>query len=305
MPSYTVNAINIGSFDLGESDKVLTVFSRERGMLKAVAKGVKRPGTRMAGRADVLNVNELFLSSGRSFEIITQAQSLETFSKLREDLVRLSCGLYYAELTHTFGKGLSEESSLYFDYLCSSLKLLAESGRAAGSFEKEAGLVLDPIWLCLEFEMGLLNLLGFSPELVYCVGCRQVIVEYNLSRFNLELGGVVCQSCFRRGKELRVHEAKAREQENFDADIAELSRGLHISPLVWKNLILAAERKATTPFIEGDEIGASDALEFFAGQMSKPNLKLAVQAGQRLIQSYIEHRCGRKFKSLTLLEQFK
>src|SRR5262249_3966999 len=143
MATYKVSGINVGSFNLGESDKILTIFTAERGLIRAVAKGARKPGTKVSGRADVLNVNSLLIATGKTLDIITQAETLETFPKLREDLSRLSFGLYYAELTQQFGPGLTEESSEYLQYLRQGLRILADHQR-------------EPVSSCLTFELGLL-----------------------------------------------------------------------------------------------------------------------------------------------------
>src|SRR5271170_1243118 len=140
MPTYTLHAINIGSFPLGETDKVLTMFSAERGIVRAVAKGARKPGSKIGGRADVLNLNRLLMATGKSFEIISQAESIDTFPKLRTDLTRLSFALYYAELISHFGQGLSLESASYLDFLCQALH-----EQAAGSH--------DAAVLSLQFEL--------------------------------------------------------------------------------------------------------------------------------------------------------
>jgi DNA repair protein RecO (recombination protein O) len=182
MPQYKLTAINIGSFNLGEADRILTLFSAERGIVRAVAKGARKPGKTMTGRSELLNINQLLLSTGRSLDIISQAQSLETFPKLRQDLSRLAYALYYAELTYNFGAGLAEESASYFDFLRDAL-------------QKQAVSELQPELLCLRFELGLLNMLGYKPELTLCVTCRNAIDDYIVAGFDHELGGVMCNSC--------------------------------------------------------------------------------------------------------------
>src|SRR5262249_22437325 len=131
MATYKVNGINIGSFNLGESDKILTIFTAERGLIRAVAKGARKPGTKVAGRADLLNVNSLLVATGKTLDIITQAYTLETFPRLRDDLSRLSLGFYYAELSQQFGPGLTEEAEEYLEYLRQALRVLADPARDA------------------------------------------------------------------------------------------------------------------------------------------------------------------------------
>jgi len=276
MPTYSVNAINVGSFLLGESDKVITVFTAERGIIRAVAKGARKPGTKMSGRSDVLCANKLFLSSGKTFEIITQAECIDTFPEFRKDLVRMSYALYYAELTQQLGHGLSDESQWYFDYLLRGLQL-------------QARCRFDPAWLCLEHEIGLLDMLGYRPELTYCVTCRQVLGDYNLGSFNSEQGGILCQSCglaqrwsvTRESAGGTAHQSMVRETS--------WREGSHITPLVWKNLVLAADRRVS----EDPDCGS----------LVKSALPQSIHAARRLIQGYIEHRIGRRLKALDLLDQ--
>jgi DNA repair protein RecO (recombination protein O) len=271
MPTYSVHAINIGSFALGESDKVLTIFSAERGVIKAVAKGARKPGTKIGGRADVLSANKLLLSTGKTFEIIAQAESIESYPEFRSDLTRMSYALYYAELTHHFGTGLSEDSALYYDYLLKALTL-------------QARCRLDPAWLCLEFEMGLLEILGYQPELTYCVSCRDVLGDYNLGKFVAEHGGICCQTCLQTGRDRSgVHEGLASRGQ------AAAGKTAHITPLVWKNLVIASQRRASTA-------DTQDAVV-------KVPVEQSIHAARRLIKSYLEHLSGRAFKALDLLAQ--
>jgi DNA repair protein RecO (recombination protein O) len=263
MPSYSVTGINIGTFNLGESDRLLTIFTAERGILRAVAKGARKPGAKMTGRSELLHVNHLLLNTGRSLDIITQAESVEAFPQLRTDLVRLTFALYYAELTAAFAEGLSDESAMFFDYLRDSIRAQAE----------QKG---DAPWLCLQFEMSLLEMLGYRPELTCCVVCRSPLTDYALSAFHQDWGGIICRSCFDASRAPMVRE------DDESGDLHAMRASTQITPLVWKQLILA-----------GDEPSTSTAT-------SLP-LKQSILAARRLMQSYIEHRAGKRMKSLDLV----
>ena len=238
VPTYSLTAINVGGFPLGESDKVVNMFSSERGLVRAVAKGARKPGTKMAGKSEALCVNNLLLAKGRSLDIITQAESLATFGKLRTDLLRLTYGLYYAELTQSFGEGLEEESDLFFELLVEALKL-------------QESALQDAHLLTLEFEMCLLRLLGLTPELSVCVGCREPLTERNLSAFIHELGGVMCDRCsaHRRSTARTTGQRAVRENNNsYLSDTVDVGiddsgyqqRGIYVPPMVWKMLVSAA-----------------------------------------------------------------
>jgi DNA repair protein RecO (recombination protein O) len=270
MPTYTVHAVNVGSFPLGETDKVLTLFSAERGIVRAVAKGARKPGSKIAGRADVLNVNRLLLATGKTFEIISQAENIETFPNVRKDLSRLSYCLYYAELTHHFGLGLLDESAAYFDFLCDSLRAQGQGGVDSGT-------------LCLIFELKLLQWLGYQPELDCCVVCRDVLTEYRIAMFHFESGGIVCNKCSTLEQRARVAESSGTNGVPRSSFYSKDS--VHITPLVWKRLILAA----------GETLRTEDSND------NSAVILRANQAARRIIQSYIEYRAGKKMKSLELI----
>jgi DNA repair protein RecO (recombination protein O) len=282
MATYTVHAINLGNFALGETDKVITLFSAERGIVRAVAKGVRKPGAKISGRAEPLNVNKLLLAKGRNLDIITQAESIASFPKLRQNLIRLSYALYYVELTQHFGQGLSEESARYFDFLCQAVNQLAESDD-------------DPTNLCLEFELHLLDLLGYKPQLDVCVGCTEPLTEYKVSLFHHESGGIVCQRCNSGRDQHAVQEHMIFEYgEDAPNNPALTGRrqspyagtpSIHITPLVWKRLVLAASgHKQSQP---ENEVPA--------------NIARTNTAARRVVQNYIEHRAGRRMRSLDLV----
>jgi DNA repair protein RecO (recombination protein O) len=273
MATYSATGINVGSFNLGESDKIVTIFTAERGLVRAVAKGARKPGSKIAGRAEPLNVNKLLLSTGRSLDIISQAEGIETFPKLRSDLVRLSYALYYAELTQHFGPGLAEENEVYFDFLRDALRRQAEQDA-------------DPAWLGLRFEFGLLDLLGYRPELTYCIICRKPLMDASLGAFHQDWGGIVCKVCMNNGQN-----DLAQSGDNHSPSGFTIRTAREITPLVWRHLILAADEK-----IPGNHL---------SGKTAKPSIKQSLTAARRILQGYIEHRAGKHMKSLDLVADFE
>lgn len=285
MPTYTLHAINLGGFNLGEADKVITLFSAERGLVRAVAKGVRKPGAKIAGRAEPLNVNKLLLAKGRNLDIITQAESIASFSHLRHDLEKLAYGLYYAELTNHFGEGLADESAAYFDFLIQSLQILSNAGG-------------DAVLLCLRFAMALLATLGYKPELDVCLNCRQPLTEYNLAVFHHDFGGIICDRCQSAKNISKVGEQAAAsdtdayitDHHQFHGDARSSTHAkaayAHITPLVWKRLILALS--------EGGIPLNAEALQ--------AHIRHANTRACRLVQDYLEYRAGKHMKSLDLLE---
>lgn len=279
MATYSLTAINIGGFQIGESDKVVSMFSSERGLVRAVAKGAKKPGTKMAGKSEALCVNNLLIAKGRSLDIITQAESIDTFRKLRNDLTRLSFGLYYAELTQVFGEGLEEDSALYYRVLFNALQM-------------QEYAVADARLLSLEFGMFLLGQLGVSPELQCCIKCRHPLTDYNIAAFYSSLGGIGCNRCGRTTHN-RMMVSEPSNDESFDTDF---ERGSFVTPLVWKMLVRAESNQQE--LLDPEATTKTRAMPQNADSQAP-----ALDAAHRLIQRYLEDRAGKRLRTLDLLKQ--
>ncbi|MGI5836946.1 MAG: DNA repair protein RecO [Chloroflexota bacterium] len=179
---YRTKGVVLKRNDLGEADKILTIYTSHFGKLRAVAKGVRRPSSRLGGHVDEFAYADLLLAKGRDLDIVTQSQTLDTFRRMREDLWRGSYAYYVAELVDSFTEDRIE-NRLLFDLLVATLQRLTER---------------DDLWTTVRFfELHLLDLVGYRPELVNCVGCRTEI-KPEANYFNSLLGGVLCPECGRR-----------------------------------------------------------------------------------------------------------
>lgn len=261
-------------------------------MVRAVAKGAKKPGTKMAGKSEALCANKLLIAKGRSLDIITQAESIETFRKVRGDLTRLTFCLYYAELTSAFGEGLEEESEVYYHVLLNSLRM-------------QEAFVTDARQLSLEFSMFLLKQLGLSPELAVCVRCRQPLTEYNIAAFYSDTGGIGCNRCGQDSRSKTIvseasvkghYPSRSREASDDSQDQFE-ERGTFVTPLVWKILVNA-------DVASDDLINPSTDVKTPRRPSYTEAQAPALDAAHRLIQRYLEDRAGKKMRTLDLLKQF-
>ena len=176
---YKSPAIVLRQRRLGDADKIITFYTANYGKLDAVAKGVRRVTSRLAGHVEPLNHGWYMLAHGRNLDIVTQAQTIETFQTVRDDLDRLSRALYAVELVDRFTEERSENFAVY-RLLLDTLRRLAQ---------------LDDLDLVLRYlEMSMLTLLGYRPELRECVTCRSALqAEANV--WAPGAGGVVCPRC--------------------------------------------------------------------------------------------------------------
>ncbi|MCH7837754.1 MAG: DNA repair protein RecO [Chloroflexi bacterium] len=176
---YKSSAIVLRQRGLGDVDKIITLYTAEYGKLDAVAKGVRRVKSRLAGHVEPFSHCSYLLARGRNLDIITQAQTIETFLPLRDDLGRLSHALYAVELVERGTEERSENFALY-RLLLDTLRRLAQRDD------------LDTILRF--FEMAALGQLGYRPELGQCVVCGRP-PEAEASVWAPGLGGVVCSRC--------------------------------------------------------------------------------------------------------------
>ncbi|RPJ38354.1 MAG: DNA repair protein RecO [Chloroflexi bacterium] len=165
--------------DWGEADRLLVLFSREAGKLRAVAKGARKLRSRKAGHLEPFTRVKLLMASGRDFWIITQAETVDAYLPIREDLVRTAYAAYVIELIDRFTYEEGENRPL-FQLLIDTL------GRIAA--------LPDAFPAVRYYEIRLLDLLGFRPELTNCVRCGAQIQPEN-QFFDADLGGVLCPRC--------------------------------------------------------------------------------------------------------------
>ncbi|MFB2882024.1 DNA repair protein RecO [Floridanema aerugineum] len=109
--TYKATGINLKSMPLGETDRLLTILTREFGLIQAVAPGARKHHSKLGGRSELFVVNELLIASGRSLDKITQAETVKTYPKLGDNLLKLSASQYLAELVlcHALSEQPQEE----------------------------------------------------------------------------------------------------------------------------------------------------------------------------------------------------
>jgi DNA repair protein RecO (recombination protein O) len=176
---YKTQAIVLRQRKLGEADKIVTLFSSHHGKIDAVAKGVRRTKSRMAGHLEPLVLGSYLLAEGRELDIVTQAETVEGFPGLRADLDRISRGLYCAELVDRLTPERSEGNPIF--------RLLSET-LAVLDQRPDIDLAVR------RFEMHFLDLLGYRPAMEACAVCDRRL-EPVLNFWSPSAGGVIGPEC--------------------------------------------------------------------------------------------------------------
>lgn len=151
MPTYKTEGVILKRSNFSEADRILTIFSKHYGKVKVLAKGVRRINSRRGGNIELFNRAVLFLAEGKNFDILTEAQVVNSFPRLRKDLEKIGKAYYVCELVDRLCAEKQENRRVY--------ELLVEK---LSELSQQPSEKVD----LREFEIELLKLLGFwSGEL--------------------------------------------------------------------------------------------------------------------------------------------
>ena len=156
MPLYKTVALVLRRIPLGEKDKILTLFSRDLGKLRAVAKGARKPTSKLSGASEPLLLLRASLAEGSSLDVLSEAEVREAFPKLKSDYGRFLRATYACELLEK----VMEERDPHpesFDLLLSTLYILQHA--------------VQPDTALHAYELQLLAQIGYEPQLSTCIRC--------------------------------------------------------------------------------------------------------------------------------------
>ena len=176
---YQTEAIIIKKTKLGEADRILTMYTPGLGKIQGVAKGVRRPKSKLSGHLELLTYSQVTLALGHNLDTITGSQSINSFTPLKTDLWLTSYGLYVIELINQFTAEHVVDENL-FKLLLDTLQNLCQTNNRE--------------LLLRYFELHLLNEAGYRPQLQECVTCHKIL-EPVANSFCARIGGTLCPTC--------------------------------------------------------------------------------------------------------------
>ena len=232
---YRTEAVVLRRHDFGEADRILTLYSPWRGKFRAIAKGVRRPKSRLGGHVELFTHVNVLVAEGRNLDIVTQAEAIRPFGRIRDDLWKTAYASYVAELVDRFTEEhLGNEP--VFDLLLQAFSYLDEADTASGAdaaavsrgaapgtdsaavarglvprtggSADDGGPTKRPLTIresgeagsaaetaMRNFELRLLGHLGYAPELFTCVQCQERLAADAENRFSSSGGGMLCANC--------------------------------------------------------------------------------------------------------------
>ncbi len=176
---YRTEGIILRRTDFGEADRLLTLFTPYRGKLRVIAKGARKMTSRKSGHVELFSRGQFLVAVGRELDILTQAETLEPYRPLREDLLRTTYAYYVAELADAFTAERDENRPIF--------DLLRDAFGWLGNTE-------DLALVARYYELHLLGLAGYQPQLFVCLNCKETLTE-EINYFHAAEGSVYCRKC--------------------------------------------------------------------------------------------------------------
>lgn len=179
MGLYHCEGIILRTRIFGEADRLVTLLTKEKGKIEAVARGARRPRNRLVGVTQQFSYLRGLIFTGKDLDQLSQAELIKSFAPLRDDLLKMAYASWWAELLDTF-LPVAEVNTDIFLFTLAGLVVLEQTA--------------DPMLLSRAFELRLLKYLGYNPVLDCCVRCRES-ADGALVGFAPGEGGMLCRSC--------------------------------------------------------------------------------------------------------------
>ena len=192
-------ALVLRTTDWSETSRIATLWTRELGKVRVLAKGGRRLKSNFESALDLLTLCSIVLlrKSSGGLDLLTEAQVNERFPRLRTDLPALYAGYYIAELLSDWTEDYDPHPAL-FDEALATLRALGAPGIATGP-------------RLARFEMVLLRELGYHPVLDRCAACDTELPANAAAAFSPAAGGILCRNCQTRQRDRTPLSAEARE----------------------------------------------------------------------------------------------
>ncbi|WP_208029161.1 DNA repair protein RecO [Rhabdothermincola sediminis] len=192
MNLYRDTAVVLRTYKLGEADRIVVLMTQGRGKVRAVAKGVRKTRSKFGARLEPTSHVAMQLYQGRELDIVTQAESIDHFRSIRDDLDRIAKASAMLEAVDQLSQEGEPNPQLY-QMLLGALRSLAA---------QDSPLVVPA------FFLKALALEGYRPVVEHCASCGS---EGPLVAFDLGEGGLLCQGC-RRGQAVSAEAVALLEQ---------------------------------------------------------------------------------------------
>lgn len=197
MRGIKVEGVILKRRNLGEADRILTVFTLQKGKISVLAKGVRRITSRRSGNVELLNRVLMYLHQAKTFLILTEAVSLDTYHKLKEDLALSAYAFHIIELVDKL-TAENQENRILYEHLVNVLQRLSRNPRQI---------------LIRAFEVKILSNLGFAT---FRSSTPEVSIQFHLGGVNTNVGDLLVkleEMSWDEIEKMKISEKQALELE--------------------------------------------------------------------------------------------
>lgn len=188
---YRTQGFILKKVDLGEADRIFTIFTKDFGKLEILAKAIRKIGSKLRGGMELFYLSDIEFIQGKTHKTLTDTILIKRFSNLRKDLKRLKIVFDISEIINNLIKGEEKDEKVW--------ELLKEI------FERlnKISLSIKECWLIYYYFLwNFLSILGYKPQLNLCSICQKKLVPPSLY-FNEKEGGVICPECSKKLKKAK------------------------------------------------------------------------------------------------------
>ena len=226
-----VRGLILREVPVGEADRILTILSAEHGRFSASARGARRQNSRLVSATEILSLCDFSLFPGNGRYTVDSAERAEAFSIVKADLVRLTCAAHIAELVLDCVREGDPAPAVY-RLVLRTLHVLSRPDH-------------DPLLTVRAFELRLMTLIGYAPNLDVCMVCGETPEEGRPLRFSFSRCGIVCgkDSCARSaGDSMAVRKGTLSCLRHIAGSNEEALFSFHVDEDVQREISLLSER---------------------------------------------------------------
>lgn len=234
--TYRTRAVILRRRNFSDADRILTVITPTHGKRLLMAKGVRKTASRKAGHLELFSHTSLLAAKARTWDIVTESETVESFLRLRANLDRISQAAYICELVDTFASE-DDENRLLWELLLLCLRELDSEIGDQEMGDHEMGDQDSGALLVRWFELHLLSLMGFQPQIFSCLGCEDDLLPVK-NYLHIPAGGVYCPRCSRN----------VQDAEPIAPEVLKVLR--HLTRTHWSELRTLTLRNSTLGALE-------------------------------------------------------
>ncbi len=284
--TYKAIGINLKSMPLGEADRLLTILTREHGLVKAIAISARKHNSKMGGRSGMFVVNDLLIAKGKSLDKITQAETVTSYPGLGKDLKRLTASQYLAELC--LYQALSDQpQDELFCLLNNQLQQLERSPTSLILLTLISGIYQ------------LLTVAGVAPEVHRCCVTQHPLIPNEPVGFSIPAGGTVTLESLEELQQPHSPQFHSPQAARVIKPVqSSLRRSAQLHSLIGVKELIILQAIAQTDLLQTDAVSSQPTTNF----VQLADSITACIAVERILRQYAQYHFDRSIRSATLMD---